>query len=260
MADKKDTDGGRQAAQDGGQAERNAASVASQGTHSSGDVRPSSPRPMPVASGAGPGDNASYDVDAEHYMGGHGPLKEGDRPAFGASAVAEGTAEEREKLMARSRGVAEDELDALAENTVWVVSNRADDRVVLWERDMKHPGGEIVIGGSSPVRAYKTPAVEERIFRGEIAETAEPLQYHEDADGNQIPNRKYPPEPGPDPAIVVAAQPGRPTPLGRRLDPELWGEDYRKAHARKLRGMPSQMPVPQGAIVPTVGDVERRSR
>jgi hypothetical protein len=239
MAEKRnlETDGGREAAVGAGTA--------------------SSPHPMPVPAEQRAGLAGGADVDAEDYITGQGPATRDKLPS--ADQLRK-EAEEREKLMARSRGVPEEELDDVEENTAWVMSYRADDRNVIWERDRRHPGGEVLIGSSGAVRAYKTAAIQERLFRGELVEVKEPKRYTTDSDGNQIPNRKFPQDPGPDPAIVVAAQPGRPTPLGRRLDPELWEEEDRREHARKLRGMPSQIGVPQGAIVPTVGDVERSSR
>lgn len=163
------------------------------------------------------------------------------------------SAEEREKQLARARGVDDDTLEGLEENTTWIISNRTDDRSVLWERDARHPGGEVHIG-PFPTRAYLTPGVQEKLFRLEAIRVPEPMRTvktrdEETGEEIEVPNRKYPPEPGPDPAIVVAAQPGRPIPIGRKLDPELWDENARKQHQQTLRGMPPELPVPQGVVV-----------
>lgn len=159
------------------------------------------------------------------------------------------SAEDREKLQARTRGVSEDDLAALAQKTKWYLSNRGDDRVVLWERDNRHPGGEVLIGGSSPVRAYQTERVLGAVYNLLLIDVPEPMRTVKGADGEEIANRKYPPDPAVDMAIVTAAQPGQPVPLGRKLDPELWDEGARSTVAQKQAEMPTSIPVPPGAIV-----------
>jgi hypothetical protein len=164
-------------------------------------------------------------------------------------AILKMSAEQREQVMARSRGVGDEELATLQANTAWYVSNRADDRVVIWERDPRHPNGEILIGGSAPSRAYRTRDVDSAVYSLQLIEVPEPLRTVKDADGNEVANRKYPAEPGADPAIVVAAQPGQPIPLGRKLDPELWDEKARADVAAKQAKMPSDIPVSPQTVV-----------
>src|SRR5262245_48752610 len=71
---------------------------------------------------------------------------------------------------ATARGLSEAEAKELGKKTVWVVSNRVDDEVVLWERDPRHPGGEAFIGGEAPDYVYKTPAVEAVLYAGTAVE------------------------------------------------------------------------------------------
>lgn len=72
---------------------------------------------------------------------------------------------------------------------VSVRSATADDRVVLWERDPRHPDGEVFIAGDGLVQAGLTEAVTTRIRNGlldvsgvldvveeEQAEQAEPVE------------------------------------------------------------------------------------
>lgn len=101
-------------------------------------------------------------------------------------------------------------------NTIWVISNRKDDRTVLFERDALHPGGEAFIGGSGPEHVARTARIEELLRSGEIIEIPEPPEKI-----GEEPNRKKPVptqavEGGPAPA-----QPGQPIPLGRELDPDI---------------------------------------
>lgn len=159
------------------------------------------------------------------------------------------SAEDREKLQARGRGVSEEDLATLAQKTKWYLSNRGDDRNVIWERDTRHPGGEVLIGGSSPVRAYLTQGIQSALYNLLLIEVPEPKRTITGPDGEEIPNRKYPPEPTVDMAIVTAAQPGQPVPLGRKLDPELWDEGQRSAVSKKQAEMPRELPVPQGTVV-----------
>jgi hypothetical protein len=157
--------------------------------------------------------------------------------------------DDRELEMARERGVDEATLGTLLEKTRWLVSNRVDDRVVIWEVDIRHPGGEVMLGGSSPRRAYLTPDIEQLIYSGWLVDVPPPLRYVQDGDGTVLPNRKYPQQHGPDLSILRVAMPGQPTPLGRKLDPELWSQEMRDEVARRTRGLPKEAPVPKETII-----------
>lgn len=168
-----------------------------------------------------------------------------------------------EKARARSRGVAEEELEDLHTNTGWFVSNRLDDRVVpgSWERDPRHPGGEVIFGGSTPMRAYRTTNIERLVLAGELTEVDEPMRVvkiiNSQGQEAEVPNRKYPVDVAMDIATTFAAQPGRPTPIGRKLDAELFSEETRKKVAARQRQQPANIPVPPGGIVPRHQDVDR---
>lgn len=132
---------------------------------------------------------------------------------------------------------------------IWVVSNRLDDRVVLWERDRAHQGGEAFIGGSAPARVGHTPEIDRLLHEGIIVEVSEPI-------GSSIPSAKdynpKKPQPLPPQQIEQAppAQPGAPAPLGRELDPDLISEADRKRAKESLLGKPEEIARPKGAIVP----------
>jgi len=49
---------------------------------------------------------------------------------------------------------------------VTIRSATGDNRVVLWERDPKHPGGEVFVAGDNPVAVCLTAAVTDRIRDG----------------------------------------------------------------------------------------------
>jgi hypothetical protein len=58
--------------------------------------------------------------------------------------------------------------------TLWVVSARQDDKVVLWEPETSHPGGEAFIAGKVPEEVAMTAAVNAAMRQGELREaTAE---------------------------------------------------------------------------------------
>lgn len=95
-------------------------------------------------------------------------------------------------------------------NVLWVISNRQDDRVVLFERDPRHPGGEAFVGGSAPDTVYRTAEVERLLHTGEIVEIPEP------PDGP-----KKPVDVAPVISQAPPAMPGQPIRLGRKLDPDL---------------------------------------
>jgi hypothetical protein len=97
------------------------------------------------------------------------------------------------------------------EDLLWVHSNRTDDRVVLSERDPKHPeGGWAFVGGAAPALVARTPAVEAKLRSGEMLEIPEP------PDGPKKPLAFQPAPP-----YVATAQPGQPIPLGRKFDPDV---------------------------------------
>lgn len=171
------------------------------------------------------------------------------------------TAEERDKARARTRGVPEDEIEELPSRTMWFVSNRTDDRTVLFERDPRHPGGETFIGGSAPARAYRTPNIERLLMSGEIIEVPEPRRtlvvYDPETDSQiEIPHPKRPIDIGLDPGLLRLDSPGQPTRLGRRLDPDLWEENELRDVARRQNAMPREIR-PMGSFVPRSSDIDR---
>jgi hypothetical protein len=65
----------------------------------------------------------------------------------------------------------------MAKDTIKVKpTDKAGDRVVLWERDDRHPGGEIWLAGNSDearrevVEVFPTTAVKEAIHDGRLEE------------------------------------------------------------------------------------------
>lgn len=193
---------------------------------------------------------------------GANPIAEAGGREISASELAS-QAEDREKARARSRGVPEQELEDLAANTIWVVSNRLDDRVVpgSWERDPRHPGGESFVAGPTPARVYRTTTMERLILGGELIEVDPPMATVQvtNADGEKVTvrNRKMPVEIMVDPATTWAAQPGHPTPIGRKLDKELFSADTIRKVSSRQRQLPAAVPVPPGGYVPRHTDVDR---
>jgi hypothetical protein len=127
-----------------------------------------------------------------------------------------------------------------------VLSNRADDRVVLWERDPRHPGGEAFVGGSGPDLVARTPEVERLLRAGLLLEIPEP------PDGRKKPTTDYEalPEERTD-------QPGQPIRLGRELDPELVPEGAQRKVLAQQEDAPEQVDVPAGTVVPPAPEPER---
>jgi hypothetical protein len=95
-------------------------------------------------------------------------------------------------------------------NIIWAISNRQDDRVVIFERDDRHPGGEAFLGGSTPDQVFKTPEIERLMHEGLIVEIPEPPE-----------SRKKPIPIAPADSGVRPAMPGQPVKLGRQMDEEL---------------------------------------
>ncbi len=124
-------------------------------------------------------------------------------------------------------------------STIWVVSNRKDDRVVLFERDPAHPGGEAFVGGSGPAEVAKTPEVQRLLREGLVVQIPEPPD-----------NRKKPVPIDDVNARPAAAQPGEPVKLGREMDPEVVLPAAVKDIEAKQKSLPQSIPVPAGVVVP----------
>jgi hypothetical protein len=134
--------------------------------------------------------------------------------------------------------------------TTWVISNRQDDRVVLFERDPAHPGGEAFVGGAGPDFVAKTPEVEAALRRGEMVEIPEP------------PDSRKKPLVG-DAAVSMGAppdMPGQSVRLGRQMDPELVPEGALKRVERQQEEAPKEVPVPSGVVMPPEPAPERETR
>lgn len=110
---------------------------------------------------------------------------------------------------------------------IWVISNRKDDRVVLFERDPRHPGGEAFIGGSAPDRVARTAEIDRLLHTGEIIQIPEPPE-----------SKKKPVEFAAVVSGTPAAQPGQAIQLGRKLDPEIVPEGAQG----RVRAMQSRLP------------------
>lgn len=95
-------------------------------------------------------------------------------------------------------------------DSIWVMSNRVDDRVVLFEKDPAHPGGEAFVGGNKVDQVGLTGTVEDLLRAGLLLEIPEPPEGPkkpvavDGGSGVQLPN-----------------QPGQPIQLGRVPDPDL---------------------------------------
>lgn len=124
-------------------------------------------------------------------------------------------------------------------DTIWVMSNRRDNRVVLWERDAAHPGGEAFVASSAPAEVGKTGAVERLMREGLLVEVSEPK------DGPKKPLTVEAVDPS-----ETADGPGRPTRLGRAIDGDLFNDAAVKRIEDKQDAAPREVPVPAGAIVP----------
>jgi hypothetical protein len=115
-------------------------------------------------------------------------------------------------------------------NVLWVISNRQDDRVVLFERDPRHPGGEAFVGGSAPDKVYRTAEVERLLHTGELLEIPEP------PDGP-----KKPVDVAPVISQAPAAMPGQPIKLGRRFDPDIVPEGAQAKVGQRQRQAPREI-------------------
>lgn len=133
--------------------------------------------------------------------------------------------------------------------TLWVMSNRLDDRVVLFERDPAHPSGEAFVAGSTPAFVGRTGDVERLLREGQMIEVPEP------ADG-----RKKPIPVGDEALGEANALPGRVTPLGRKLDPDLYPKGTTKAVEEQQERAGDELAVPAGTVVPPEPPAERETR
>lgn len=135
---------------------------------------------------------------------------------------------------------------------LWVLSNRRDNRVVLHERDRRHPGGEAFVGGSVPAKVFRSNEVARLLREGYLIEIPEP------PDGRKKPKVK--PVPDPLAAAPVAAAPGAATPLGRQLDPELVPEEAQASIREQQEEAGDEVPAPDGAVVPPPVEPQRERR
>ena len=57
-----------------------------------------------------------------------------------------------------------------------VQGTRADNRVVIWEKTPKHPGGELFVAGEGVAKAWPTPRVTSLIKSGQLIVTSGKLE------------------------------------------------------------------------------------
>ncbi len=133
--------------------------------------------------------------------------------------------------------------------TLWVISNRKDDRVVLFERDPAHPYGEAFVGGAAPAFVGRSGQVEQLLHAGLIVEVPEPK------DGPKKPL----PLPLADTA-KAAAQPGQAIPLGRQLDSDLFPEGAIARVKTRQDALPKEVPAPAGAVTPQAPKAEKETK
>lgn len=143
---------------------------------------------------------------------------------------------------------------------IWVASNRTDNRAVGFWVDEHQPGGQVFLGPGAELVA-RTSDIEALLMQGLIVEVPEPRRWKRDPQtgedeiderGKKVPNPKYPAPKIIDPTTAQAAQPGRPTPLGRSFDPDLWDEEHLQAIREKQARLPREIGAPVGGIVPGV--------
>jgi|SRR5947209_8677116 len=143
---------------------------------------------------------------------------------------------------------------------IWVASNRADNRAVGFWLDEHQPGGQVFLGPGVELVA-RTPDIEALLNQHVIIEVPEPRRWRRDPEtgddmrdeqGRRIPNPKYPAAKVADPTRSMAAQPGRPAPLGRNFDPDLFDEEQLQEIRRRQARAPRELPAPMGGVVPGV--------
>ncbi len=132
---------------------------------------------------------------------------------------------------------------------LWVLSNRVDDRVVLWERDAVHPTGEAFVGGAAPALVGRSGEIERLLRTGEIIEVPEP----EEGPKKPLLVRATGDEP-------IPAMPGQIVRLGRKLDPELFGKADLNKIEKEQAALPAEIPVPVGVVIPPAEESERTRR
>jgi hypothetical protein len=159
-------------------------------------------------------------------------------------AEKERAAQEQAARRAQNAPRAGDENPEGGGEIIWVISNRKDDRVVLHERDPRHPGGEAFIGGSAPDKVFRTGEIERLLHTNEIIEIPEPPEGKK----KPVEVELYQPQAAP-------AQPGQAIQLGRKLDPEVVPESAQAAIARQQRGAPKT--IASKATVPPPPKSER---
>jgi hypothetical protein len=169
---------------------------------------------------------------------------------------------EYERERAVKRGVAAGDLETLVARTIWVLSGRADDRVVIYERDPRHPAGEAFVAGSCPARVYRTEEMERLMLTGELVEVPAPRKFVKVMDEftneeRDEPNPKYPLDIDIEPYEQMVVNPGRPTPLGRRMDPTLWDEETIREVQTRVAKQPREVRLAPGGYVPRLQDVDR---
>jgi hypothetical protein len=129
---------------------------------------------------------------------------------------------------------------------IWVLSNRQDDRVVLWERDPAHPGGEAFVASGAPAKVAKTGEVARLLREGFLVEVPEPK------DGPKKPHIVEAVNPAPAPAM-----PGQVVRLGRKLDEALFDQGEIERVEKAQEKLPDEAPVPAGVVVPPEPEPER---
>lgn len=134
-------------------------------------------------------------------------------------------------------------------DVLWVMSNRVDDRVVLSERDDRHPGGEAFVAGSAPEHVFRTPMVAQLLNDGLLIEVPEPK------DGPRRPLAL----PAAGVIVDVSNQPGQVIRLGRTPDPELYTDAQKKEIEKAQAAKPSEVAVPRAVIVPQPPAAERET-
>lgn len=151
-----------------------------------------------------------------------------------------------EKRNTSDTNIKEDAATEQGQDFIWLVSNRKDDRVVLHERDPRHPGGEVFIGGPTPDKAFKTAEVVRLLHSGEAIEIPEPPK-----------SRKKPIDTEAVVEHVAPAQPGQAIGLGRAFDPEL----VPAGAVRQVQGKQNALPrsIASKALVPPPPKTEKDS-
>lgn len=129
---------------------------------------------------------------------------------------------------------------------IWVLSNRVDDRVVLWERDPAHPGGEAFVASSAPALVGKTGDVARLLREGFLVEVPEPKDGPKKPTAVEAVNQ-----------AAVPTLPGQSVRLGRTPDKELFGESGAEHIEKAQEKLPAEVDVPAGIGIPPAPEPER---